>query len=56
MYDIQIELLHQLFSEADKINLPMWLQGGWAINAKLNRITRKIGTIDERSLHHHSQT
>lgn len=46
MYDFQIELIHQLFSEADKIDLPLWLQGGWAIDAKLNRITRKHEDID----------
>ncbi|OKH31477.1 aminoglycoside nucleotidyltransferase [[Phormidium ambiguum] IAM M-71] len=46
MYNFQIELIHQLFSEADKIDLPLWLQGGWAIDAKLNRITRKHEDID----------
>ncbi|HEY9625637.1 MAG TPA: WYL domain-containing protein [Crinalium sp.] len=33
-------MIYQLFSAADQINLPLWLQGGWAIDAKLNRITR----------------
>lgn len=46
MNDSHIELIHQLFSAADKINLPLWLQGGWAIDAKLNRITRDHEDID----------
>ncbi len=46
MNDHQIELIHQLFSEADRIKLPLWLQGGWAIDAKLNRITREHEDID----------
>jgi aminoglycoside 2''-adenylyltransferase len=46
MNDFHIELIHQLFSEADKIYLPVWLQGGWAIDAKLNRITRDHEDID----------
>ena len=46
MNDRHIELIHQLFSAADQINLPLWLQGGWAIDAKLNRITRDHEDID----------
>jgi 2''-aminoglycoside nucleotidyltransferase len=46
MNDLHIQLIHQLFLEADKINLPLWLQGGWAIDAKLNRITREHEDID----------
>lgn len=46
MNDLHIELIHQLFMEADRINLPLWLQGGWAIDAKLNRITRDHEDID----------
>lgn len=46
MNDRHIELIHQLFSEADQINLPLWLQGGWAIDARLNRITRDHEDID----------
>jgi aminoglycoside 2''-adenylyltransferase len=42
----QINLIHQLFAAADKINLPLWLQGGWAIDAKLDRITRDHEDID----------
>lgn len=46
MNDLHIELIHQLFTEADRIDLPLWLQGGWAIDAKLNRITRDHEDID----------
>jgi len=35
MNDRHIELIHQLFSAADQINLPLWLQGGWAIAANI---------------------
>jgi aminoglycoside 2''-adenylyltransferase len=44
--DLQIELIHQLFFEADNHNMPLWLQGGWAIDAKLHRITRDHEDID----------
>ncbi|NQE38423.1 2''-aminoglycoside nucleotidyltransferase [Microcoleus sp. IPMA8] len=43
---LHIELIHQLFSESDKIDMPLWLQGGWAIDAKLNRVTREHEDID----------
>jgi 2''-aminoglycoside nucleotidyltransferase len=46
MNDLHIALIHQLFSEADQINMPLWLQGGWAIDTKLNRITREHEDID----------
>lgn len=46
MNDLHIELIYELFAQADKINLPLWLQGGWAIDAKLNRITREHEDID----------
>jgi 2''-aminoglycoside nucleotidyltransferase len=46
MNNEHIKLIHQLFSAADRINLPLWLQGGWAIDARLNRITRDHEDID----------
>lgn len=46
MNAFHIELIHQIFSKADEIHLPLWLQGGWAIDAKLNRITREHEDID----------
>lgn len=41
-----IALIHRLFATAETINLPLWLQGGWAIDAKLHRITREHQDID----------
>lgn len=46
MNDLHIELIHQLFGEAERKNMPLWLQGGWAIDAKLHRITREHEDID----------
>ncbi len=46
MNDRHIELIHQFFSAADQNNLPLWLHGGWAIDAKLNYITREHEDID----------
>jgi 2''-aminoglycoside nucleotidyltransferase len=40
MNDLHVELIHQLFSAADRINLTLWLQGGWAIDVKLKRSRR----------------
>jgi aminoglycoside 2''-adenylyltransferase len=41
-----IALIHRLFTAAETINLPVWLQGGWAIDGKLDRITREHQDID----------
>jgi aminoglycoside 2''-adenylyltransferase len=41
-----IALIHRLFTAAETINLPLWLQGGWAIDGKLHRITREHQDID----------
>ncbi|MEG3850547.1 hypothetical protein QT971_25680 [Microcoleus sp. herbarium19] len=41
-----IALIHHLFTAAETINLPLWLQGGWAIDGKLHRITREHEDID----------
>ena len=46
MSDNQIALIHLLFSEAGDIDLPLWLSGGWAIDAKIGRITREHDDID----------
>jgi aminoglycoside 2''-adenylyltransferase len=42
----QLVLIHRLFAAAEAINLPIWLQGGWAIDGKLDRITREHQDID----------
>jgi hypothetical protein len=36
-----IVLIDRLFTAAETIDLPLWLPGGWAIDAKLHRITRE---------------
>lgn len=41
-----IALIHRLFAAAETIDLPIWLQGGWAIDAKLHRVTREHQDID----------
>jgi aminoglycoside 2''-adenylyltransferase len=41
-----ITLIHRLFAAAETINLPLWLQGGWAIDGKLDRITREHQDVD----------
>lgn len=41
-----IALIHRLFATAETINLPLWLQGGWAIDGKLKRVTREHQDID----------
>lgn len=38
--------LHQLLHAAEARNLPLWLSGGWAIDARLGRITRPHEDID----------
>lgn len=41
-----IEIIHLLFSEAEKIEMPLWLSGGWAIDAKVGQITYQHEDID----------
>jgi len=41
-----IVIIDRLFTTAETIDLPLWLQGGWAIDAKLHRITREHQDID----------
>ncbi len=41
-----IAFIHRLFAAAETINLPLWLSGGWAIDGKLDRITREHQDID----------
>lgn len=39
-------LLHHLLRTAETQELPLWLSGGWAIDARLGRITRPHEDID----------
>lgn len=41
-----IALIHRLFTAAETIDLPIWLQGGWAIDGKLHRVTREHQDVD----------
>ncbi|MCG8029887.1 MAG: aminoglycoside nucleotidyltransferase [Candidatus Thiodiazotropha taylori] len=41
-----IELIHLLFYEAEKIKIPLWLSGGWAIDAKRGQVTWEHEDID----------
>jgi 2''-aminoglycoside nucleotidyltransferase len=38
--------LHHLLHTAEARGLPLWLSGGWAIDARMGRITREHGDID----------
>ncbi len=41
-----LELMRRLFAEADRRRLPLWISGGWAIDARLGRVTREHDDID----------
>lgn len=42
----QSALIRRLLTAAEAQALPLWLSGGWAIDARLGRITRDHGDID----------
>ena len=42
----QVALILQFLAAADERNLPLWIGGGWAIDARLGRVTRKHDDID----------
>jgi 2''-aminoglycoside nucleotidyltransferase len=42
----QSELIRTLFEAADARGFPLWLENGWAIDARLGRVTRSHGDID----------
>jgi len=46
MNKAHIALIHDLFAETEEKNLPLWLESGWAIDAKLQEITREHDDID----------
>ena len=45
MNKAHIALIHDLFAETEEKNLPLWLESGWAIDAKLQEITREHDDI-----------
>lgn len=46
MNKIHIPLIHQLLAAAEEQNLPLWLESGWAMDARLHKITREHEDID----------
>ncbi len=41
-----LSFIFRLFGAADAVHLPLWLQGGWAVDARLGRATREHGDVD----------
>jgi 2''-aminoglycoside nucleotidyltransferase len=46
MNTAHIPLIHDLLATAEKLSLPLWLESGWAIDARLHKITREHDDID----------
>ncbi|KAB8145773.1 aminoglycoside nucleotidyltransferase ANT(2'')-Ia [Chloroflexia bacterium SDU3-3] len=46
MNDDQIALIHRLMQRCDALSLPIWLESGWAVDARLGRVTREHSDID----------
>jgi aminoglycoside 2''-adenylyltransferase len=44
--DEQADFIKLLFSEAEARGIPLWLESGWAIDARLGTITREHEDID----------
>jgi aminoglycoside 2''-adenylyltransferase len=42
----QIRVLSAVLDATDRISLPVWLESGWAIDARLGRVTREHDDID----------
>jgi 2''-aminoglycoside nucleotidyltransferase len=42
----QIALIHHLLRAGEAIGLPLWLESGWAVDARLGRVTREHEDID----------
>ena len=40
-----VELIRRLLLRADAVDLPLWLTGGWAVDARLGRMTRVHAVI-----------
>lgn len=39
-------VIRDLFTAAEQRSLPLWLENGWAIDARLRRVTRDHEDID----------
>lgn len=46
MNEAHIKWIHTLLASAGARGLPLWLESGWAVDARLNRITREHEDID----------
>jgi aminoglycoside 2''-adenylyltransferase len=46
MNSVQLPLIFELFDAAENLGLPLWLESGWAIDARLGRITREHEDVD----------
>jgi 2''-aminoglycoside nucleotidyltransferase len=46
MNDQQLQAIKEIFTKADEHGLPLWLDGGWSIDALLGKITREHSDID----------
>ena len=46
MSTAQIPMIHEILGMADAQGMPIWLESGWAIDARLVRITREHDDID----------
>lgn len=47
----QVKAIRELFEETEKRGLMLWLENGWAIDARLGKITRDHGDIDIVYIH-----
>jgi len=48
---VQIALIHRLFATAEQEGIMLWLESGWAIDARLDTITRPHSDIDVAYAH-----
>jgi aminoglycoside 2''-adenylyltransferase len=46
MNHLHVPLIKRIFAAAEIIGLPLWIGGGWAIDARLGRVTREHDDID----------
>lgn len=46
MREEQIKAIKEIFTRCKRENIPLWLDGGWAIDAQLGKVTREHGDID----------
>jgi aminoglycoside 2''-adenylyltransferase len=43
---LAVGLIHDLFDRAADLGMPLWLESGWAIDARLHRVSREHDDID----------